>query len=126
MGARLLGAAILSLSVCGCGLSQPPEEPSPVVSSGNEKPVELGCPYSRPVGRHWLRVTFALRVLADGSVDPAGVSVLQDHDDVRDATLVERARAIALECKFKPATVNGVAAEATVRKTFWFPGPVNP
>ena len=132
MGARLLGTAMLSIAVWGCGPSRPSEEPSPVVSSGDEKPVEVGCPYSPPVGRTMYWVTLELRVGADGSVDPASVRVVKESGNrgaesvslattgKGDAALVERARAIALECKFKPAMVNGVAVPANVQKTFYF------
>ena len=132
MGARLLGTVILSLAVGACRLSQPSEQPGPVASSDNEKPVELGCPYSPPVTRTMYWVALELQVRADGSVDPAGVRVVKESG-VRgaesvslatagrtDATLAEHARAIALECKFKPAMANGVAVPANVQKTFYF------
>ena len=126
---------LLVLNGCAVSRAQPEALPlgevqvnDPGAAPGlTQRPEELGCPHTPPVtgfGRGRV-VILDLRVLPDGSVDPAGVSPVAENDHreagrSRDSALIEQAKAIAIECKFNPALADGKAVSAVVRKRFYF------
>ena len=62
------------------------------------------------------------RVLPNGRVDAASIVVRSSRHRTDLREYVEQARAIAVNCVYKPAVVDGQAVEAMVRRTFHFAG----